>query len=509
MRGRRCMRTLIYTRVSTAGQAEGFSLVTQLELCEIKARELGPTTILHLEDTHTGVELARPAMDRLREHVRQRDVDWIVAYDPDRFSRNLSDLLIVTREIDAAGIGLQFVNFDWKNTPQGTLFLQLRGAIAQFEHALIKERTIRGKRKKAALGKLRTHAPTYGYRFNRDRDELEIDPETAPVVRRIFDLYTACGLSSYQIAGQLERAGFLPPRGPVWRASSICRMLRNETYAGRLRRKDEQSDWKPLLTPIIIDRKTFELAQRILDQNRRRARATRRYDFLVQTIIRCGLCGRVMRGSGRTHKGRSYTYYTCPGRYEREGESCRLPPARADLLDRAVWDAIASTLSAQAFLEQLDCRTIDERQRLESELTGLSERRKRLCDARDRINRAHFMGHISADEYDRHIGECEKTMREAAQQIAVRARILTRLSAGDPATARYAADLAEAVATLPFDRRQAICRCLIHQVRLFPGNLVELIGSAGHPFLTDVSGIEKRAVRKLGLHLTPPHPDHS
>src|SRR5579875_1366259 len=121
-RGRRAMHGAIYTRVSTLDQAEeGLSLDTQREAGEALARELGASSVEVLEDAFTGTSLDRPAMNRLRDMVRARQVDLIVVYDPDRCSRDLSDLLIVTREIERAGVRLEFVNFDWQRTPQGML----------------------------------------------------------------------------------------------------------------------------------------------------------------------------------------------------------------------------------------------------------------------------------------------------------------------------------------------------------------------------------------------------
>ncbi len=164
------MKAVCYARVSTLGQVEGYSLQTQKEETDNLARALGADEIIYVEDAYTGTELNRPAMNKLREMIRDNECDLVVAYDPDRISRDLTDLLIVTREIDKAGVPLRFVNFEWENTPAGRMFLQMRGAIAEFEHALILERTTRGKTKKASTGKLRTAAQPYGYRFDKVKD---------------------------------------------------------------------------------------------------------------------------------------------------------------------------------------------------------------------------------------------------------------------------------------------------------------------------------------------------
>ena len=118
------MKALVYTRVSTLGQKEGYSLETQREACEEKAREMGASEIIVLEDTFTGIALERPALKELRELVFQGQVQMVVAYDPDRLSRNLADLLLITNELDRLNVNLYFVNFAWESTPLGRLFLE-------------------------------------------------------------------------------------------------------------------------------------------------------------------------------------------------------------------------------------------------------------------------------------------------------------------------------------------------------------------------------------------------
>lgn len=481
------MRALVYTRVSTVGQVEGFSLATQREACEKKARELGASEILYLEDAYTGIDLDRPAMNQLREHVRNKDIDLIVVYDPDRFSRDLNDLLIVTKEIDKAGISLQFVNFDWQNTPQGMLFLQLRGAIAQFEHALIKERTTRGKRKKAAAGKIRCYAKPYGYRFNKETDELEIVPEEAEVVRKMFEWYTRDEepLSSYAIAKKLAEEGIPGPAGKGWLYSSILRMLKNETYAGILRRKDEQSDWEPVRVPPIISRDVWEKAQARLKENKRFNPKRTNGEFLVQRLVFCGLCGHTLTVVTRTKGEKSWSYYTCTARYQRKfGKDadftpCELKPARTTVLDKLVWEQISTLLKdPEKYVEYLQKERKNDidlpRRRLEETQKAL----RHTQASKERINRAFFAGYIGENEYKRYIAEYSETEQRQQEEIErLKAIIADRKRAleGAKALQTYASWFAGSVDNLPFQKRQEIIRKLVKRVVVYP-DTVEIEG---------------------------------
>ncbi|GAW92348.1 recombinase family protein [Calderihabitans maritimus] len=481
------MRALVYTRVSTAGQAEGFSLATQREACGKKARELGATEIIYLEDTYTGIELERPAMNKLREHVRARNVDLIVVYDPDRFSRNLNDLLIVTKEIDKAGITLQFVNFDWQNTPQGILFLQLRGAIAQFEHALIKERTTRGKRKKAAAGKIGGYAKPYGYKFNKESDELEIVPEEAEVVKKIFEWYTReqDPLSSYAIAKKLAAEGIPGPTGKGWFYSSILRMLKNETYTGIMKRKDEQPDWKPVRVPPIISRETWEKAQKRIEENRRFNPKRTRNEYLVQRLIYCGLCGRSLTVVNRTKGEKSWSYYTCPGRYPRkfgnqaEFTPCRLKAIRTTVLDDIIWQEISSRLrNPKIYITYLRKKKEAIVELPRRELRKAEKALKNTKAAVERANKAYFNGYINEVEYRKYIAEYTETEQYWRKEIArLKREIAEReLALGEQRELHhYVQRLVASVDKLSFGKKQQIVRLLVKRLVIYP-DLVEIRG---------------------------------
>jgi len=213
----------------------------------------------------------------------------------------------------------------------------------------------------AAVGRWLGGRPNYGYRLV-DTDQphpqrqkaaagiklrvLEPDPDTAPVVRRIFELSDA-GIGYRSIANRLERDGLPSPGeiGPVrhprsagvWSGSAVRAILTNPRYlghqvAGRQRRKDELLDptdpaagttsrqrWQPTDSwvtsdepawPAIVDTELWaRVNARITNTRgpqRRRPRATPG-TYLLVGLVRCKVCGRSMHGA--TLKGNPY--YRC------------------------------------------------------------------------------------------------------------------------------------------------------------------------------------------------------
>ena len=129
----------IYARVSTDEQAlHGASLMTQVAECR---KHIGPTTetiIEFIDPGESGITLDRPQLVALREQIGHGVIQRLVILDPDRLSRKLVHQLLLTEEFERAGVSLEFVNFEWEQTPEGRLFYSLRGAVAEFEREKIR-----------------------------------------------------------------------------------------------------------------------------------------------------------------------------------------------------------------------------------------------------------------------------------------------------------------------------------------------------------------------------------
>jgi predicted site-specific integrase-resolvase len=106
----------IYVRVSTDQQAEkGYSLETQLAECRKKIKDLPKVLAVEefIEDGYSGAYLERPALEKLRNALREKRFGAVIVYDPDRLARNLTHQLIITDEIESSGAHLHFVKFEW------------------------------------------------------------------------------------------------------------------------------------------------------------------------------------------------------------------------------------------------------------------------------------------------------------------------------------------------------------------------------------------------------------
>ena len=122
-----------YARVSTDDQ--------HTEGQESKLHAAGCGRIF--KEKESGGRWDRPALQELRAHLRPGDV--VVVTKLDRLSRNLRDLLFLLEEFEAAGVGFECLDDKVETTsPAGRLMVQMIGAFAEFERALIRSRTSDG-----------------------------------------------------------------------------------------------------------------------------------------------------------------------------------------------------------------------------------------------------------------------------------------------------------------------------------------------------------------------------
>ena len=146
-------RVALYLRVSTGEQNVEMQ---RRELVEAIGRRTGWQIVGEYADE--GISGAkgrdqRPAFDRLCRDMTRRRFDMVAAWSVDRLGRSLLDLVSFLQEMHAAGCGLyldrQGVD---TSTPGGRALFQMLGVFAEFERAMLRERTLAGLARAPASG---------------------------------------------------------------------------------------------------------------------------------------------------------------------------------------------------------------------------------------------------------------------------------------------------------------------------------------------------------------------
>lgn len=453
------VRCATYARVSTEEQSTNYSLSAQRREVASYAEKQGFDIIEQCcDDGYSGGDLERPGLARIRELVAHRLVDVVLVYDPDRLSRTLVHQLLLTEEIEQSGVQLRFTTVPSVADDTGKLMLQIRGAVAEFEKAKIRDRTMRGRKEKARQGKIVGGRVTFGYDL-RDGTYL-INEEQAKLVKDIFQWFVFEGLSIRAVVGRLHDMAAKPYRAQRWAKSSVARILKNSTYVGRayynrrsrgkgqnipIHRKNKktllkwkpESEWIAVSVPPIVSEALFDGAQQRLVTNVEvKSGRPANSEWLLSGLLRCARCGR--RYASKPSKGTRY--YRCVGLDKLNPRPCT-GQVLANDIEEAVWQQVTTILSDPALLKQklsfatdqdTDCAS--ELERINVELVENRRKESKLLDLlmSDLVSREVVLekvsdlrkdnarlDHLKKRQEDRmQLAECVLSLEEAARDFA-------------------------------------------------------------------------------------------
>lgn len=363
-------KAIVYARVSTDDQAEhGFSLEAQIEAGRDYATAHGFDVTLEAIDGGVSGALAfkeRPRGALAWAALRGGKANALIVQNVDRLSRDVVDLLVVVRELLRAGVEVHCIDLG-RVESEYDIMLVIRGWQGSDERAKIRERSIRGIRKKLSQGMVTAGRAAYGYEFLRDDKgrliNFEIVEDQAAVVRLIFQLYTegdgdSGPLSINAIAKRLSEAGIPTPRKRKysgWEPSSVSRMLKNPTYKGQWEYKAKAIDGRPAKTftieiPAIVAAATWEAAQTQRERNRRKSKRNAKREYLLRGLIKC-VCGRIWVGRSRVADGKRYASYQCGAAMRHGKEVCGERAINAKKIEKAVWEAVLTVINDAPTLE--------------------------------------------------------------------------------------------------------------------------------------------------------------
>ena len=299
----------------------------------------------YVDDGYTGRNFNRPDLNRMiKDAMDDPEPSGIMVKDMSRFGRNNAMFMYYVEEIfpnnDILFIAL---NDDVDTRFDENEMMPFKSIMNEY-YARDTSKKIRSVKKTTALsgGFCGSFAP-YGYVVDpENKRKLLVDPDTAPIVKRIFEL-SKQGNSVHQIARTLCEDGVLIPRAyramkngtletstgfkfPTdWVAKNVKMILENQVYLGHMVSHKTQTksfkNKKPVAVPkeewiivrntheAIIDEETFELVQKFISVKKQPNKTGRPNIFVG--LVKCPDCGRNMAFSnpnGREPRFRCRTY---------------------------------------------------------------------------------------------------------------------------------------------------------------------------------------------------------
>jgi site-specific DNA recombinase len=499
------MKVALYARVSTERQAERGTIGSQLQVLREHVTAGGDELAgEYVDDGQSGARLDRPGLDALRDAAEAGLFESVWCLSPDRLARAYAYQVLVLDELARFGVTVRFTDAPdlAAGDPQAVLLTQVQGVIAEYEKAKIAERYRRGKLFRARAGEITTWKAAYGYRRVARTGgvpaHLEIYEPEAAVVRRIFTDRTA-GITVREICRRLNADRVPSPAGnATWAHSTLCRLLRNEAYIGRVyynrtetiadprpvRRTRQvprpREEWIPIGCPRIITDEQFEAASRVAYDNAKWSpRRAEPGEWLLKGLVKCGVCDvgtncHKMRG----RNGTWHRYYYCrnhdPLRAGGQDRRCPERNIRADALDEYVFDQIRTALTQPKMLlagEQAIAVTtpIPDDELLAAELARLDRKVDATTAERRRLADLYQAGLIDLPELQRRSSEVTARQRDLQAKRDTLAAERTALANGNLLRRRvadFARQIREVIDQLDRPQRQQLLRLLIEDVHV-------------------------------------------
>ena len=410
--------TPLYERLSRDDelQGESNSISNQKQMLEDFARRNGLPNPTHFtDDGISGTRFDRPGFLAMMEEVEAGRVEAIVIKDMSRLGRDYLKVGQVMEVLRQRGVRLIAINDGVDSLKGDDDFTPFRNIMNEF-YARDTSRKIRSVFKaKGMSGKHLTGTVIYGYLWDEKREHWLVDEEAAEVVRRIFSL-TLEGYGPYQIACKLSAdrieipvvhlARFnegvnrsKPVKDPYgWGSSTIVNILKKREYLGhtinfktRKHFKDKKShyvsedEWTIFENTheAIIDKQTFDLAQKIRSNVRRYPNGWGEAAPLTG-LLYCADCGGKMYVH-RTNNGKRISQYTCSNYTKVPCGTLCLTQHRIN--ESAVLTLVSDTLRAIAEYSRNDrtefIHTVQETQ-VAQQSADISKKRRHLATAQKR-----------------------------------------------------------------------------------------------------------------------------
>lgn len=405
-------RVVGYLRVSTAEQAEeGYSIDAQENVirqkCEAEDKEL---VAIYADKGISGKSMTnRLQLQQLLQDAKAGNFDEVWTWKTNRMARNQYDLLTIVKELESHDVAFKSCSEAFETTtPAGKLMMNVLASIGEFERETIVENVKLGMKQRARTGKW-NGGTVLGYKsviVNESNTRLEVVPEEASIVIKIFKLY-ASGKGLKAIANLLNHEGYKTKRGSMFGASGVKDILMNPLYIGKIRynvrenwseKRRKGTNKSPIIAKgeheAILPIELWDKVQEIYKMKSGKPKKTFESNYILTGLMKCPVCGYSM-AAGRTKKKRkdgTYNvtrYYVC-GNWRNKGTAaCNSNGVRADYAEEYVLSRIKEVVFSEKILKDIVKNLNRERKDiiipLEKEQVQLTKSLKDLENRKNRV----------------------------------------------------------------------------------------------------------------------------
>lgn len=286
-------------------------------------------------ESQSAFKTGRPIFKEMMDMIENGEADAIVAYHPNRLSRNEHDSARLTYDLRGSLKDMKFCTYTFENSPEGVMFLQMTMNQGQYESSKQGVVVKRGMEEKA-MGGERPGVVPQGYikvptldsngQVLTKKDKIvthtENDPERYEMIEHMWKLLLYKGYTPRQIRREANEKWKFTIRqtkemgGVPMGLSTIYRIFTNPFYTGYITHNSELYKGNH---NAMITLKEFDYAQKLLGR-KGKARSSKVNEHPYGSLIVCGECGCQVvvkittKLIKRTGELKTYVHYFCTRR---------------------------------------------------------------------------------------------------------------------------------------------------------------------------------------------------
>jgi len=445
--------TALYIRLSVMdfGRNDSESVVNQEELLRSYVDE-HPDLIfrdIYTDNGETGTNFDRPKWLNLMRECRQGNINCIIIKDLSRLGRNYIETGEYLESIlPMLGVRLIAVNdrYDSLNLSNGErLVSNIKNLVNDIYTKDISRKVIAAMHTKQKNGEFLGGFASYGYLIDpMDRRKIVVNPDTAPIVRRIFEM-KAENMGNGTICQVLNGENIPCPQkyryikgftqsdkyaNCVWGVSTVADIIRNPLYLGHMtqgkarralcdgkpQRKTKRDEWfivhnthEPIVTEELYDQANAAFDERAEKYKRNRYKNGNaphdRQEPLLNGVAYCADCGIGLTRKKQTSSGSNKVAWVFRCKRHFDVQACTKKSIHETNLYESVYYAIRTQIQQYVdvaeILEKLnrDNGYKSRLMRYEEEIEEIEKELRRLSSLRQAIYEDYAAKLLTASEY--------------------------------------------------------------------------------------------------------------
>lgn len=376
------VRYVLYARKSTESEErQVLSIDSQVkEMLQIAERDSLDIVEIRRESHSAKESGKRPVYREILEDVRRGRFNGILTWAPDRLSRNAGDLGSVVDLMDHQLLmEIRTYGQTFKNSPNEKFLLMILCSQAKLENDNKSINVKRGLRMRVEMG-LWPGPPPTGYMKEKRMDrkcETLIDPERAPVIKKMFEKVAYEHWSGRKIYNWLKfDLNFKSAAGKKnLSLGNIYRILNIPFYYGIFEYPKNSGNWYTGKHEPIITKELFDLVQKQIKSQVMRVEGK---EFAFTKMMTCGLCGSGICADEKFKKLKNgdvarYVYYGCT---KARGVDCKCGYTEEKEVLKKFTELI----------EKIDLNEIEIKEKIKAEIERFSSMQKFFLGTKEKVD---------------------------------------------------------------------------------------------------------------------------